>query len=513
MVVGAAPNLGAVLDESAARWGDELAVHSEGRSYRYAELQRLSRQLQTLLTNHGVGRGDRIAWMLPNGIEAAVICFGTVGVGGISVPISPLMREREIAHYLRDSGARICFAAQDRCRELAGVAAELGVTLIPVTDEFLDRCAATPAASGTEPVDPDEAAYIIYTSGTTGMPKGVVLSHANLIGNIRVAADLNEAQHGDVIYGGLPLTHIFGQSCALHCAVLTGAAVMLEARFDAQALLNGIRRDEVTIFIGVPSMFVGLLAEMDSMGIDRLDSALKVIVSGGAALPLDVLESIETRLGVVILESYGLTEATGYALSESRSHVQADRRGGTRAAGSVGSPVAGCEVRIVDDNGRPAGSGEHGDLQLRGRNVMQGYWNDLASTQATFDGDWLKTGDLAYRDEAGRYFIIGRRKELIVRGGHNVHPREIEEVMYAHPLVREIAVLGVPDDRLGEEVIAAVALRGVTGEPDEARAVETLSDYAKRHLAAYKYPRRFKVFPELPKGANGKIVKLEIPSF
>jgi long-chain acyl-CoA synthetase len=511
--IDAAPNLGAALDESAARWGDELAVHSAGRGYRYDELHRLSKQVQTLLAQRGVMRGDRVAWMLPNGMEAAVICFGTLGLGGVSVPISPLMREREIAYYLADSGAGVCFAAPDRCEQLARLAAELGVLMIPVADGFLSECAEMPAAPGTESVSPDDAAYIIYTSGTTGMPKGVVLSHANLNGNISVAAELNEASRGDAIYGGLPLTHIFGQSCALHCAVRTGAAVMLEPRFDAKALLDSICRDEVTIFVGVPSMFVGLIEQMDTVGMDRLDSALKVIVSGGAALPLDVLESIESRLGVVILESYGLTEATGYVLSERREHVESDRRTATRAAGSVGTPVDGCEVRVVGEAGLPLGAGERGELQVRGRIIMRGYWNDQAATRATFDGDWLKTGDLAYRDAAGRFFIIGRKKDLIVRGGHNVHPREIEEVMYAHPLVREIAVLGVPDPRLGEEVVAAVALRGVTGEPAERQAVDTLIAYAKQNLAAYKYPRRVKVFPDLPKGANGKILKLAIPKF
>jgi long-chain acyl-CoA synthetase len=508
-----ASTLGAALDESAARWGDELAVRSGGRDYRYAELHRLSKQVQTRLAQQGVVRGDRVAWMLPNGMEAAVICFGTLGIGGISVPISPLMREREIGHYLADSGATVCFAAPDRCEQVAGLTAELGVTMIPVTDEFLTACAELPAAPSTESVAPDDAAYVIYTSGTTGQPKGVVLSHANLTSNIAVAAKLNEASRGDVIYGGLPLTHIFGQSCALHSAVRTGAAVTLDARFDAKALLDSICRNEVTIVVGVPSMFVSLIEQMDATGMDRLDSALKVVISGGAALPLDVLESIESRLGVVILESYGLTEATGYVLSERREHVEADRRTATRAAGSVGTPVDGCEVRIVGETGVPVGAGERGELQVRGRIIMRGYWNDPDATKAAFDGDWLKTGDLSYRDEAGRFFIIGRKKDLIVRGGHNVHPREIEEVMHGHPLVREVAVLGVPDPRLGEEVVAAVALRGVTGEPEERQAIEALLAYAKQNLAAYKYPRRVKVFPDLPKGANGKILKPAIPEF
>lgn len=504
-------NLSAQLARAAGEHRDRVAVLADGETWTYEQLWTSSMRVAGALRRHGVTRGDRVGWLLPNGFPAAAINFGILAVAGVVVPLSPLLRAREVAQIIADSGARVLLLERSRIAELASAESLEGVDLVAAEDVLSDR------DGGWEPIVPvavssDDPAYLIYTSGTTGRPKGVILSHANLAQNAQVALDLQDASAEDVVFGGLPLTHIFGQSCVLHAAVRVGAAMTLDARFDAVSAMRRIREDGISVFVGVPTMFVALLAEIEALGAETIRTDMRIVISGGAALPVDVLEGFERSFGAPILESYGLTEGTGYVLSERREHVARDRRSGERVPGSVGVPVRGCEVKLVRDDGESAADGECGEIHVRGGNVTPGYWGDPVATAATIDSEgWLRTGDLARRDSVGRFFIVGRKKELIVRGGHNVHPREVEEVLHSHPQVREAAVLGAPDLVLGEEVIAAVALTSAAG--DVQAAADAIRDYARANLAAYKYPRRVKVFDELPKNPNGKVLKQAIEIF
>ena len=337
---------------------------------------------------------------------------------------------------------------------------------------------------------------ILYTSGTTGVPKGAELTHANLLRNAEVtAATLLAAGPGDVVMGCLPLFHSFGLTCGLNAAVLGGACLALLPRFDPGEALEIISREKVTIFEGVPTMYAALLHHPDRGQADV--SSLRVCVSGGAALPLEILRGFEDAFGCPILEGYGLSETSPVA---SFNHP-----GRPRKPGSIGTPVAGVQMRVVDDAGAEVPQGEVGEVAIRGHNVMKGYWRDPDATAAAIPDGWFRTGDLARVDEDGYFYIVNRKKEMIIRGGYNVYPREIEEALYEHPGVAGAAVVGIPHESLGEEVGAAVALKpGASATPEELR------EFVRERVAAYKYPRQIWLVDQLPKGPTGKILRREV---
>jgi long-chain acyl-CoA synthetase len=346
----------------------------------------------------------------------------------------------------------------------------------------------------------DETAVILYTSGTTGRPKGAELTHASLTSNARTTEEtLLEASPGDVIMGCLPLFHVFGLTCSLNAGVLAGACLTLIPRFDGGKALQVIERDGVTIFEGVPTMFSAMLHQPDATGHDV--SSLRLCVSGGSAMPVEVMRSFEETFGCIVLEGYGLSETSPVA---SFNHPHAERK-----PGSIGTPIRGVDMRVVDDEGKDVGSGEVGEIAIRGENVMKGYWKRPEETEKAIPDGWFRTGDLARQDEDGYFFIVDRKKEMIIRGGYNVYPREIEEALYEHPAVAEVACVGIKHPDLGEEVCAAVALKpGASAEPDELR------EFAKARVAAYKYPRHVWLVESLPKGPTGKILRrsVEVPS-
>jgi long-chain acyl-CoA synthetase len=340
----------------------------------------------------------------------------------------------------------------------------------------------------------DDTAVILYTSGTTGKPKGAELTHAALARNVEVmlGEQLVGITEQDVVLGALPLFHAFGQTVGLNATIAAGATFALLPRFDPGTALGIIERDRVTVFEGVPTMFSALLHQAADV------TSLRLTVSGGAALPVEVLHRFEARFKTPVLEGYGLSETSPVV-----SFNHADRE---RKAGSIGTPIAGVEMKLVDDQRADAAPGEVGEIAVRGHNVMKGYWNRPDATTSAIDADgWFYTGDMARVDADGYFFIVDRKKDMIIRGGYNVYPREIEEVLYEHPAVREAAVIGVPHPSLGEEVAAAVALKpGADVTADELRA------HVKSQVAAYKYPRTLWLVDELPKGPTGKILKREI---
>jgi long-chain acyl-CoA synthetase len=381
--------------------------------------------------------------------------------------------------------------AWDGCADAARAGAGLaGAECVVVEPGSLPAGAAGDAVA---PKAGEDTAVVLYTSGTTGTPKGAQLTHANLARNVEVCLDLLDLGSEDVVLGALPLFHSFGQTCALNTAVAAGAALALVPRFAAPAALETIERERVTVFEGVPTMYSALLHFADREGYDV--TSLRLCVSGGAALPVEVLHGFERAFGCVVLEGYGLSETSPVACFNHR-----DRE---RLPGSIGTPVAGVEMRIVDDRRRELPPGEAGEIAIRGHNVMRGYLNRPDATAETIDPDgWFYTGDIARVDAQGRYFIVDRKKDLIIRGGYNVYPRELEEVLYTHPAVAEATVVAIPHPELGEEVGAAVVLK-----PGSETTTGELRAYVKDNVAAYKYPRHVWLVDALPKGSTGKVLK------
>jgi long-chain acyl-CoA synthetase len=481
---------------SADLYPDRPAVRLDETVLTYSELDEQSARAAGLLQDRGVRPGDRVAIMLPNMPQFAVIYYGVLRAGAVVVPMNPLLKAREVGYYLDDSGARLIFAGHGFAHEARAGSQRSGVDCLVVDGGFGDLLAAAAPVAGVIDRAATDTAVVLYTSGTTGQPKGAELTHANLATNVEVAAtDLFQLRSDDVIFGGLPLFHSFGQTCGLNAAVSAGACLTLVSRFLPDQALEVLARDRVTIFQGVPTMYVALLGAPDRARYDV--SALRVCVSGGAALPVEVMRGFEGAFNCIILEGYGLSETSPVA-----SFNHPDR---VRKPGSIGTAIRGVELRVLDDHGRDVPPGEVGEIAIRGHNVMKGYWRrDDATAEAIPDG-WFRTGDLGRIDEDGYYFIVDRKKELIIRGGYNVYPREIEEVLYEHPAVAEAAVVGVPDASLGEEVGAAIVLK-----PGATATAEEIRDYVKGQVAAYKYPRHLWLAEALPKSATGKVLKREI---
>jgi len=490
-------NLAALLGRSAAARPDRTAVKLDDHELSYAGLEAAASRVAGLLRAKGVEPGDRVGIMLPNVPYFPACYFGALRAGAVVVPMNILLKEREVAFYLEDSGARVLFAWHEFADPAHAGAEQANAECVLVEpgdfETLVGRCEAVPEMA--ERTDADTA-VILYTSGTTGTPKGAELTHGGLRRNAEASVELFGMGHGTVALGALPFFHAFGQTCALNAALAAGGSLTLLPRFDAGKALAMIARDGVTTFEGVPTMYASLLHPPSAAEADT--STLEVCVSGGAAMPVEVMRGFEERFGCQVLEGYGLSETSPVA--------SFNRRDRERRAGSIGLPLDGVEMRVVDDDGNQLPAGERGELTIRGYNVMKGYWQRPDATADAIDADgWFRTGDIAVVDADGYFFIVDRKKELVIRGGFNVYPREIEEVIYGHPAVREAAVIGVPHETLGEEVAAAIALKpGVTVTPAELRA------YVKQHVAAYKYPRHVWLVDELPKGPTGKILKREI---
>ena len=337
---------------------------------------------------------------------------------------------------------------------------------------------------------------ILYTSGTTGKPKGAELSHRNLDENSEIISRTTLLiDAGDVVLGALPLFHTFGQTVAMNASMRVGACLTLVPKFDPGEALATIERDGVTHFYGVPTMYGALLHHPEREKYDA--STLRLCKTGGASMPVEVLHGFEKAFDTELIEGYGLSETSPVASSGHPGQV--------RKPGSIGTPIEKVEMRIVDEEDNEVPRGEVGEIVIRGHNIMKGYWNRPDATAEAIRDGWFHSGDLGREDEDGFFFVVDRKKDMIIRGGYNVYPREVEELLYEHPQIREAAVLGVPHPEWGEEIGAAVVL-----EPGEELAPEEISAWVRERIAAYKYPRVVWFLDELPKGPTGKIVKREI---
>jgi long-chain acyl-CoA synthetase len=490
-------NLADILADSAAEHGDRIAIKLDDFELAYKHLDAAACGVANLLAEKGVEAGDRVGIMLPNVPYFPVCYYGALKLGAVVVPMNVLLKKREVCFYLKDPEAKVLFAWHEFAEAAEPGAEEAGAELVLVEPEkFEELIGAADHTFETADRDEDDTAVILYTSGTTGTPKGAELTHSNLMRNTEVAVGLFDLGHDAVVLGALPLFHSFGQTCGLNASMLGGATVTLIPRFDPGKALEIIQRDKVTVFEGVPTMYSAMLNHPDRDSFDT--SSLKFCASGGSAMPVEILKGFEEAFGCKVMEGYGLSETSPIA---SFNHPDRERK-----PGSIGTPIDGVEMKVVDDDGNEVAQGEPGEIVIRGHNVMKGYWNKPDATDEAIDSDgWFHSGDMATIDSDGYFSIVDRKKDLIIRGGYNVYPREIEEVIYEHPAVRECAVVGVPHDDLGEEVGAAVALKdGEDVSADDLRA------HVKEQVAAYKYPRQIWFVDELPKGPTGKILKREI---
>src|SRR5215207_2145017 len=477
-------NLAGILTETAERQGDRTAFKVDDFELTYSALDQSAAHIAAFLKAKGVEPGDRVGLMMPNVPYFPAIFYGILRAGAVVVPMNVLLKEREVSFYLGDPGAKLVFAWHGFSDAAEQGASDAGAECILVQPGEFEQLVLghEPEATVAERA-PDDTAVILYTSGTTGTPKGAELTHANLRMNCMTSArQLGEYTEEDVLLGALPLFHTFGQTCTMNCAVVSGACVTMLPRFDPDRALEIIERDRVTVFQGVPTMYNAMLHA------ERADSAdtscLRLCMSGGAAIPVELIRAFEEKFGCIILEGYGLSETSPVA-----SFNHPDR---ARKPGSIGTPIEGVEMQVWDDDGNEVPQGEVGEIVIRGHNVMKGYWNRPDATGAAID-------------EEGYFFIVDRKKDMIIRGGYNVYPREVEEVLYEHPAVQEAAVIGVPHESLGEDVGAAVVTKkGESLDADELKA------WVKEQVAAYKYPRKIWFVDELPKGPTGKILKREI---
>ncbi len=487
-------NLATNLLATAERTPDQSAITIDGTNIGYARLSEMAARLAGQLSRAGIEPGERIAIILPNVPAFPVVFFGSLMAGAVVVPMNPLLKSGEIDYFFTDSGTRIAFVWPDFVAEATKGAAGSGTRIVECGPSGPVEGALEGGAPSTGPVerDDDDTAIILYTSGTTGRPKGAELTHRNVhLNALRSATVIQEIRADDVVMGCLPLFHVFGLVVGLNASVIARSTLALIPRFDPAKAIEVIGKERVS----VPTMYAAILNHPDAEEMDA--SSLRTCVSGGSAMPLEVMRGFEERFGTTILEGYGLSETSPVA-----SFNMLDRE---RKPGTIGVAIPGCELRCVDSEGSEVAVGEVGEIAIRGDNVMKGYWNNPEATAEAIPDGWFRTGDLATMDDEGYFTIVDRKKDMILRGGMNVYPREVEEVIYTHPDVLEVAVVGVPDDLLGEQVGAAVALReGSAATPEDIIA------FTRERIAAYKYPRQVWLVGELPKGPTGKVLRREV---
>jgi long-chain acyl-CoA synthetase len=492
-----AVNLAGLGEESVQTWGEYVSLTFEGREWTNVEQQCAANRFAHALRRLGVGVGDRVVVLLPNGPEVLQAYAGILKAGGVIVPVMFLLGADEVRHILLDSEAKVVVTAPaflDKVDGFSGLVVQVGDGAGGhAWDELL--AGESDAFPSLERAD-DDLAVILYTAGTTGRPKGVALSHGNLASNARAAASLYELDRTAWALMVLPLSHSYGLT-VMNAGSILGTKGVLMRWFNPEGVLEAIERYRVESMSGVPTMFVYLLNYPDATRFDT--SSMRLWGSGAAPLPLEIVEPFERKFGGRILEGYGLTEAAPV--------VSAHRLSGVRKLGSVGQALPGVTVAILDDADHPLPAGELGEVCVQGPNVMQGYYRLPEETARTLRGGWLHTGDIGRLDAEGYLFIVERKKDLIIRGGFNIYPREVEEVLYAHPAVAEAAAIGVSDAVMGEEVMAFVALKpGATTDAD------ALIGFCQERLARYKCPRHIRFVDALPKSSIGKILRKELRS-
>jgi long-chain acyl-CoA synthetase len=526
-------NVARLLENSARDFPERPALHYEGRTITYAELADLSWRFAGSLAQLGVTKGTRVGLILPNSPQAVIALFGALRLGAVVVQNNPLYTERELAHQLGDAGVDVLICLDMVYERVKAVRATVPIREVIVTtvlDELAgikrlvapytkqgkavthpiprgepvrrwrDVLRSSPGPAPEAEVDPDnDLALLQYTGGTTGLSKGVMLSHANLIANAaQVQEWLPDIEPGrEVILAVLPFFHSYGLSICLVLGIKIAAAIVLMPRFDLHKVLDAIDTYRPTIFPGVPTIYVAINNAVEDTKHDL--SSIKACVSGAAPLPGEVSDEFERHSGGRLVEGYGLTEASPV--------THANPIYGKRKVGTIGLPLPNTIARVADpdDPSKTMPVGEAGELVIQGPQVMQGYWNRPDETAQVLRDGWLVTGDMATMDDEGYFSIVDRKKDLIIAGGYNIYPREVEEVLYEHPKVMEACVVGVPDSYLGEIVKAFIVLR-----PGQTATVDEIRSFAKERLAQYKVPRAVEFRDELPKTIIGKVLRRKL---
>jgi long-chain acyl-CoA synthetase len=496
-------NLARLGEENLAKFGEYVALHFEGRDLTNADQDRAAGRIASVLRRLGVSAGDRVVVMLPNCPEVTQSYGGIWKVGAVIVPVIFLLGAEEVAHILAHSEAKVVITSTDMLWKVESQIGSLPTLRhVILVDEGGDgrtlslaaETAGAPDRFETVEREDDDIAVILYTSGTTGRPKGVALSHGNLAANARAAAMLFELDREDWAVAVLPLSHSYGLTL-MNAGNILGTRTVLLRWFNPEDVLSAIQTRRATSMSGVPTMFVYLL---NYPGAGQYDtSSMRVWGSGAAPLPVELVEPFELKFGGKLMEGYGLTEASPV--------VSAHRLSGVRKLGSVGQPIPGVEVTIQDDADRVLPADELGEVCVKGANVMLGYYRDPDETARTIRDGWLHTGDVGRLDADGFLYIVERKKDLIIRGGFNIYPREVEEALYAFPKTAEAAVIGMPDPLMGEDVLAFVVLR----DGETATAAEVMA-FCEMRLARYKCPKQVRFVGALPKSPIGKILRKEL---
>jgi long-chain acyl-CoA synthetase len=507
-------NLSVLLEDAARKYPSKTAYIFGDASYSFTQINGAANQVANGLTDLGLKRGDKVALTCVNAPYFPIIYFGILKAGCSVVPLSVLLKKDEIAYHLSDSDAKAYFCF-------------IGTPEIPMAKDGLAGFQATPSCAdfyvimpkptddspfegvptfasfvknqtpqySTVQTEADDTAVIIYTSGTTGRPKGAELTHMNLLMNAVISGGLFGVVHEDVFITTLPMFHIFAMTVKMNIGLLKGVTNVLIPRFDPAVIIQSIAKHKVTVFAGVPTMYWGLLNyQTNDFDVEEAMKSLRICSSGGASLPVQVLNDFQNRFKVKILEGYGMSEGSPVVTF---NHIDKETK-----PGSVGSALWGIEVMVSDADGNEVPVGEKGELRYRGHNVMKAYYKKPEATAETLKDGWLCSGDIAVMDSDRYFYIVDRTKDMVIRGGFNVYPREVEEVMMQHPAVSMVAVIGVPDEQYGEEIKACVVLK-----EGQSVAESALIAWTKERLAMYKYPRHIEFMTSLPMNASGKILK------
>ncbi|HET7325884.1 MAG TPA: long-chain fatty acid--CoA ligase [Nocardioidaceae bacterium] len=513
-------NLACLLEDSARKVPDRDALVLGDTRLPYKAVDAAANQVANLLVSEGIQPGDKVALTCPNLPYFPIAYYGILKAGAVVVPLNVLLKGREIAYHLADSDAKAYLCFEGTAELPMGADGFAGFNDTAACEHFFvitaDPAAPSPiegagsfgaAVNGQSPVfdtvvtEPSDTAVILYTSGTTGQPKGAELSHSSMVMNVLTNHRLfgSTPTSPDVHLVTLPLFHSFGQTVQMNSGFALGSTLVLMPRFDPAAALALMQQEDVSFFAGVPTMYWALLGALDeAVDVDKIAEKLRTAVSGGSSLPVEIIREVKDRFHVQILEGYGLSETSPVATFNHRDRAP--------KPGSIGTAIWGVEVKLVDGDWKTVdGVDEMGEIAVKGHNVMSGYYNRPDATAEVMRDGWFRTGDLARRDEDGYYYIVDRAKDLIIRGGFNVYPREVEEVLLTHEAVSLCAVVGVPDDRNGEEIKAFV----IKNQGADVTGAE-LIEWAKEQMAGYKYPRLVEFRDELPMTASGKILKREL---
>ncbi len=494
-------NIASFLTNTTARVPDQPAIRFKGKTITFREMNSKVDAMAHGLSKMGLKPGDACVLMTPDSPNWPIVYYALAKIGAVVVPVNPIYKKRELEHSFKDSGAKAFVGHTDYLAEAGAVLDGIPAIKIrvaegknppkgftPLNDLFLDDAGEYPVYQ----TQPDDPWIVMYTSGTTGLPKGAVLTHFNLMKDAEVIAAVRYTEPHDVVLSVLPLFHCYGQTHSLNISIYQGLTILMFDKFNVEEVFTAIEEEKSTLLYAVPTM-VNRLVELAAVRPPKR-SGLRFCISGGASLPVEILHRFESLFHATIYESYGLTECSPTCVE--------NPFGRPPRPGSIGLPIPPFKTRLVDENDQDVPRGDVGELLVSGPGVMKEYLHQPEATATTMKGGWLHTGDLARMDEDGYIYIVDRKKDLIIRGGYNVYPREIEEVLYTIEDVLEAAVIGVPHKDLGEEVAAAVVLR-----KGSTMTSEDVKQYIKDRVAAYKYPRVVNIMKELPKTSTGKILK------